>query len=144
MWITFTQRHKVAQGDGKGPVYELGKSYEFRGGVAETYARKYIARGFAVEGRADAVKARPEPVAIEFATVDGKAVIVNPWPQRAVIASELLKKPLDGMQVTKNRVEFAVANGSAIYQIEKKQADDKATVLELVEQVYEALPANPT
>jgi len=48
MRITFTQRHEVRQGDGKGPVYELGQSYDFNGPVAETYARKYIARGYAV------------------------------------------------------------------------------------------------
>lgn len=58
MWITFTQRHKVKQGDGNGPLYEQGQSYEFKGAVAETYARKYIGRGVAVEGRPQP-KAKP-------------------------------------------------------------------------------------
>jgi hypothetical protein len=68
MWITFTQRHKVMQGDGNGPLYEAGKSYEFKGPIPETYARKYIARGYAVEGRPKVeieTAPTPAPVAAE-------------------------------------------------------------------------------
>lgn len=62
MWITFIQDHKVKQGDGNGPLYEQGKSYEFKGFVAETYANKYIARGYAVEGKPEP-KVEPKPFA---------------------------------------------------------------------------------
>ncbi|MGD9880468.1 MAG: hypothetical protein AB7F22_10565 [Reyranella sp.] len=48
MRIRFVARHVVAQGDRKGPVYEAGQSYDFEGRVAETYARKYVSRGWAV------------------------------------------------------------------------------------------------
>jgi hypothetical protein len=47
--IKFNTDHKVRQGDGKGPLYQAGKAYEFSGFSAESYARKYIARGYATE-----------------------------------------------------------------------------------------------
>ena len=56
MKIKFVRGHKVQQHDGNGTVYEEGKVYDFDGFVAETYARKYIARGYAVES-VDAPKA---------------------------------------------------------------------------------------
>lgn len=49
MHIQFVKDHKVQQHDGKGPEYEAGVAYTFDGFVAETYARKYIARGYAFE-----------------------------------------------------------------------------------------------
>lgn len=49
MRIKFVTRHVVKQGDGKGPVYETGSEHDFDGPVAETYARKYIRRGWAEE-----------------------------------------------------------------------------------------------
>lgn len=53
MRIKFIQRHVVQQGDGKGPVYEAGQEYEI---ADETYARKYIRRGWAEE------VAQPPPI----------------------------------------------------------------------------------
>lgn len=47
MKITFIKRHAVQQHDGKGPVYEAGQTYAFDGFVAESYASKYIQRGYA-------------------------------------------------------------------------------------------------
>jgi hypothetical protein len=78
MWITFTERHKVKQGDGNGPLYEQGQSYEFKGQVAETYARKYIARGIAVEGKPQP-KAKPATAA------------------QAAVAGEKSSSPLPGL-----------------------------------------------
>lgn len=49
MRIKFDTDHKVKQADGNGPNYVAGKTYEFSGPVSETYARKYIARGYAHE-----------------------------------------------------------------------------------------------
>jgi len=49
MKIRFIQPWTVKQGDGKGAKYGTGDIVEFKGGIAETYARKYIARGLAVE-----------------------------------------------------------------------------------------------
>lgn len=49
MKIKFDRTHRVTQGDGKGPVYEAGKTYEFSGIVGEGYGRKYVARGLAHE-----------------------------------------------------------------------------------------------
>lgn len=49
MKIKFVKRHHVLRGDGSGPVYNPGDVVDFDGHTAETYARKYIARGWAVE-----------------------------------------------------------------------------------------------
>lgn len=58
MRIKFTQRHVVQQGDGKGPVYLAGEEYDV---ADETYARKYIRRGWAVEvAPAPVSHAKPE------------------------------------------------------------------------------------
>lgn len=43
--ITFVQNHKVIQGDGKGPHYKAGESYE----LELSYAEKYKRRGLAVD-----------------------------------------------------------------------------------------------
>lgn len=71
MKIRFTQNHKVKQGDGKGAEYAAGETYTFNGIVAESYARKYVARGYAVdvtnEKPVKAAKA-PDPPKVE----DGK------------------------------------------------------------------------
>lgn len=79
MWVTFTERHKVKQGDGNGPLYEQGQSYEFKGPVAETYARKYIARGIAVEGKPQpkakpAAAATPAPATAALPGLGGPAL----------------------------------------------------------------------
>lgn len=61
MKITFTKRHVVQQGDGKGPVYEKGETHDFEGFVAESYARKYVERGFAIDYVAPPPAPAPEP-----------------------------------------------------------------------------------
>lgn len=53
MKIRFIKRHKVQQGDGNGPLYETDSVHTFKGAIAETYGRKYVARGYAVEVDAD-------------------------------------------------------------------------------------------
>lgn len=60
MKIRFVKPWVVKQGDGKGPKYEVGQVVEFKGQVAETYARKYITRGLAVDVANDP---KPEPAA---------------------------------------------------------------------------------
>lgn len=47
MRICFKRRHQVQQHDGKGPVYEAGSIHDFEGMVAESYAKKYVERGYA-------------------------------------------------------------------------------------------------
>ena len=69
MKIKFVRGHKVQQHDGNGAVYEAGKVYDFDGFVAETYARKYIARGYAVESVEVPKAVEPEPVADVVADV---------------------------------------------------------------------------
>lgn len=64
MKIKFKQRHAVVQGDGRGPVYNAGDVVSFDGPVNETYARKYIARGYAEIYVAPA----PEPVPVKTET----------------------------------------------------------------------------
>lgn len=49
MKIRFIKDWDVKQGDGKGPKYRVGQEVVFDGPVAETYARKYVARGLAEE-----------------------------------------------------------------------------------------------
>ena len=56
MKIRFTQRHQPQQHDGKGPVYEANTVYLFEGPSAESYARKYVERGYA-ERVSDTAKA---------------------------------------------------------------------------------------
>lgn len=76
--LLFTQRLVVQQHDGKGPVYEAGKVYQFDGMVAETYATKYKTRGYAVDA--------PEgPVATPLA--------VDPAPESTRLAQEAPIKP---------------------------------------------------
>lgn len=78
MKITFLKRHEVKQGDGKGPVYEAGKTYDFDGFVAESYARKYVERGLAVEYVAPPVAPAPEP---EPPQAEPEAAPVAPAPR---------------------------------------------------------------
>jgi hypothetical protein len=59
--LLFTKTHKVQQFDGKGPLYEAGKVYDFEGFSAETYAAKYKRLGYAV----DAPKTQPEEELLE-------------------------------------------------------------------------------
>lgn len=59
MKITFLKEHKVQQWDGNGPVYLAGKSYDFDGRAAESYALKYIRKGIAE-------LAKPEPTMKTF------------------------------------------------------------------------------
>ena len=47
--LLFTKTYKVQQHDGKGPLYEAGKVYDFDGFVAGTYAAKYKRLGLAVD-----------------------------------------------------------------------------------------------
>lgn len=47
--IKFDVDHKPKQGDGKGPEYRKGQSYDFSGFTAETYAKKYVRLGYAHE-----------------------------------------------------------------------------------------------
>lgn len=68
MRIRFIQGHKVQQPDGNGPEYKMGEVYEFNGFVAETYGRKYVRRGYAVEEPAEV-----SPVVEEIKTDDGHA-----------------------------------------------------------------------
>lgn len=81
MRIKFVQRHVVQQGDGKGPVYEAGKEYEI---ADETYARKYIRRGWAEEGAPAPVK--PMIVPTPFQWVDPKDI-----PRRAAMSDAPLE-----------------------------------------------------
>ncbi len=66
MRIRFIKDHTVRQGDGKGPQYKTGEEHEFNGPIAETYGRKYVRRGLAVDTANDPkpapVAAAPEPV----------------------------------------------------------------------------------
>lgn len=55
--ITFIKDHKVIQGDGKGPHYKTGESYE----LELSYAAKYKRRGLAVDY---VVPAPAPPVAV--------------------------------------------------------------------------------
>jgi hypothetical protein len=57
--LLFTKSHKVQQHDGKGPLYEAGKVYEFNGFSAETYAAKYKRLGLAVDA-IEVIKAAAE------------------------------------------------------------------------------------
>lgn len=61
MKIRFVKDHKVKQGDGKGPEYKAGETHSFNGAVAETYARKYVARRLAVDVTNEPQPARAEP-----------------------------------------------------------------------------------
>lgn len=65
MRIRFVQSFKVQQTDGNGPEYLAGQAYDFNGFVAETYARKYIRRGYAVEEPAEAAPPAMAAVAPE-------------------------------------------------------------------------------
>lgn len=65
MHIRFVTDHKVQQHDGKGPEYKAGEVHDFTGFVAETYGRKYIRRGYAVEEPAVTVETQPAAVAPE-------------------------------------------------------------------------------
>lgn len=78
MKIKFVSDWRVKQGDGKGPRYETGKEYVFEGMVAETYAKKYIARGLAV-------------VAVDGPTVLDRATLRPPEPKKAEIKSGMLR-----------------------------------------------------
>jgi membrane protein involved in colicin uptake len=49
MRIKFIKALEIKQGDGKGPKYAADEIVNFNGPVEETYARKYVRRGYAVE-----------------------------------------------------------------------------------------------
>lgn len=107
--IKFDVTHKVQQGDGKGPVYEKDKTYEFSGLAAESYARKYILRGYAHEvkvapatldrARADEAergRAEAERVAAEAAKLAERGAVALPddvealaWPELRALAAKL-------------------------------------------------------
>lgn len=59
MKIRFIKPWTVQQGDGKGPKYKVGDVVDFNGKIAETYARKYIRRGLAVDTANDPKPAPP-------------------------------------------------------------------------------------
>ena len=82
MKIKFVRGHKVQQHDGNGTVYEEGKVYDFDGFVAETYARKYIARGYAVEYVEPKVTQAklPDPVAVSAKPAFVADVVADPVP----------------------------------------------------------------
>jgi hypothetical protein len=58
------------------PTYEAGKEYDFRGPVAEGYARKYIGRGLAEEAKPTQVfvAGSREPVELAPAVVEAKPI----------------------------------------------------------------------
>lgn len=109
MKIKFTVDHKVKQSDGNGAEYVKGKTYEFSGWVAETYARKYVAKGYATEvGEApatvDAAKAEQaererveaERKAEEAAKFAARSAVNIPddleklsWPELRALATSL-------------------------------------------------------
>jgi hypothetical protein len=60
MKITFLRNFKPAGQSPLIPSYGKGQTYDFDGGPAETYARKYIRLGYAEE----AVQKRPGPVEV--------------------------------------------------------------------------------
>lgn len=161
MKIRFNQNHKVKQGDGLGPLYEKDKEYSFKGAVELTYARKYIARGLAVEvdgemksdqkpdggrGGRGGRNRKPdaEPLLVERRqNADGHDLFVmKEWPQRTQIATELLSQPLEGMTVDGDKVTVTMKNGMAVYRAETEQPNDPIyRIYELVEQLYEPAPA---
>lgn len=155
MKIKFIATHKVQQGDGKGPVYEKDSLHDFKGPVAETYAQKYVRRGWAVEVASDVKpegkggrggrnrKPDIEPVQVER-RVNGDGFdlfVMKEWPQRTQIAAELLKQPLEGMAVDGGTVTVTVKNGTAVYRAETEQPNADHLVFELLDQIYEAAPA---
>lgn len=108
--IKFDTDHRVKQGDGNGTRYEAGKTYSFSGQVNETYARKYISRGYAHEVGAESVatidaakaeqaereRAEAERRAEEAAKLAERSSVEIPddleslsWPELRALASKL-------------------------------------------------------
>lgn len=67
MRVRFVESLKVQQPDGNGPEYLKGSVHDFTGFVAETYGRKYVRRGYAVEEPAVVAEAIAAAVAPEAA-----------------------------------------------------------------------------
>lgn len=107
MKIRFLKPWTVKQGDNQGPKYEVGQMVDFAGAIAETYARKYIARGLAEEvvaekgARALVAPGQPQMINKGFGKYDvldaeGKPVNDKPLPKaeaEALLAS--LQKPAE-------------------------------------------------
>lgn len=157
MHIEFLKTHKVKQGDGNGPLYEAGKTYPFEGAVAETYARKYIARGLAKEVSAQAPKAggrgrnksapsEPtiEPVEIRRDTVgdERKLYAVKPWPKMTRVTEEFLTSQDPAIEVADGQVKITVGNGFAVYKIGEDVGAGYRDC-ELVESAFEPAPEAP-
>lgn len=155
MKIKFITTHKVQQGDGKGPVYEKDSVHDFKGPVAETYAQKYIRRGWAVEVASDVKpegkggrggkgrKPEPEEIQIE-SRLNGEVselFVVKEWPKRTRLAADMLTRPLEGVAVDGDKLTITVKNGMAVYQREAEQDSSDALVFDLVEQLFEPAPA---
>lgn len=66
--IRFVKNLGAREGQGAGPSYEEGKTYEFKGATAEGYADAYIDRGFAVDTADD-----PAPVVEQKSPIDPPA-----------------------------------------------------------------------
>lgn len=156
MKIKFITTHKVQQGDGKGPVYEKDSLHDFKGPVAETYAQKYVRRGWAVEVASDVKpegkggrggkgrKPEPEEIQIESRLVGevSELFVVKDWPKRTRLAADMLTRPLDGVAVDGDKITLSVKNGMAVYQREAEQDNSDTLVFELVEQLYDPAPAD--
>lgn len=87
--IEFDIDHRVRQGDGKGEHYRKGERHTFSGPVAESYARKYLARGYAHEiGHEPATldAARAELAARDAAEADRKARDARKLADRTAVA----------------------------------------------------------
>lgn len=67
MKLRFTQGHRPKGAADNIPEYKVGETYEFKGAVAQTYARKYVNRGYAVEVKDEPVVA---PVEVEAERVE--------------------------------------------------------------------------
>ena len=66
--ITFLVDHRVKQGDGKGPHYLKGETYD----LERSYAQKYKSRGYAVDAMVQ------EPAQL-FAIEPGDVIIADDW-----------------------------------------------------------------
>lgn len=60
MKIRFLEDHTPKGSSASIPTYEAGKVYDFKDPVAETYARKYILRGLAVQIAPPSRKPKPK------------------------------------------------------------------------------------
>lgn len=86
--VKFDTAHKVQQHDGNGPLYEKGKTYSFSGFTAETYARKYIARGYGHQVNEDDATlsaARAEEADRDLAEATRKAEEAAKFAERSAV-----------------------------------------------------------